>query len=101
LRQNAGDVFPDDPPWLKCLRQSDELQREATSRVGKPTAESGNAKGLARGSTDEEVDASRSNRVIWLGETSKVSVVDDMRVSLLQNSRGERFDLAERRGLPP
>jgi hypothetical protein len=56
---------------------------------------------LARGSTDEEADASRSNRVIWFGETSKVSVVDDMRVSLLQDGSGEWFDLAERRGFPP
>jgi hypothetical protein len=83
------------------LRQSDELQREASARVGESFAESSNAKGLARGSTDEEVDASRSNRVIWFGETSKVSVVRDMRVSLLQDGSGERFDLAERRGLPP
>jgi hypothetical protein len=83
------------------LRQSDELQRETSARVGESSAESGNAKGLARGSTDEEVDASRSNRVIWFGETSKVSVVDDIRESLLQDGGGERFDLAERCGLPP
>jgi hypothetical protein len=101
LRQNAGDVFPDDPPWLKCLRQSDELQREATARVGKSLAESSDGEGLTGGSTDEEVDASRSNRVIWFGETSKVSVVRDMRVSLLKDGSGERFDLAERSWLPP
>jgi hypothetical protein len=83
------------------LRQSDELQREASARVGESFAESSDGECLAGSSTDEEVDASRSNRVIWFGETSKVSVVRDMRVSLLQYGSGEWFDLAERRGLPP
>jgi hypothetical protein len=83
------------------LRQSDELQREASARVGKSLAESSDGECLAWGSTDEEVDASRSNRVIWFGETSEVSVVRDMRVSLLQYGSGKWFDLAERRGLPP
>ena len=83
------------------MRQSDELQREASARVGESFAESSDGEGLARGSTNEEVDASRSNRVIWFGETSEISVVRDMRVSLLQYGSGERFDLAERRGLPP
>ena len=38
LRQNAGDVFPDDPARAKCCRQSDKLQREATASVGKPAS---------------------------------------------------------------
>jgi hypothetical protein len=100
LRQDAGDVFPDDPPWAKCLRQSDKLQREAASSVGKPASEAGDGKCLAGSSADEDVDGSRSNRVIWFRETSEVSVVDDMRVSLLEDGRRERLNLTERCRLP-
>jgi len=36
--QDAGDVFPDDPPGAKNINQRHEGQRKVASMVGKPAS---------------------------------------------------------------
>jgi hypothetical protein len=82
------------------LSQSDELQRKATSRVGKPAPESSDGERLAWSSSDEEIDACAMNRVSCIGEPREIAVVRHVGVSVLQHRRREGFDLAERSRIP-
>jgi hypothetical protein len=101
LRQDTRDVFPHDPARAKCCRQSDELQREATSSVGQPCSEPGDAEGLTGRPSDEELDASGMNRVSCINAPREVAVVGDVRVVMSEHGRGERFDLREADRRPP
>jgi hypothetical protein len=94
LRQDAGDVFPDDPLRAKCASQSEELQREATARVGKSCSEPCDGEGLARCPADEEVDGWLSvNRVSWLDELGEVSMILNLRVVVREDCAREWIDL--------
>jgi len=60
-RQHAGDVLPDDPPRLKFLNKSEIDERQVTARVIQSSAESGDAEGLARCPTNEDIRCRRSD----------------------------------------
>jgi hypothetical protein len=94
LRQDTGDVFPDDPLRAKCASQSEELQREATARVGQSLSQSCDGEGLARCASDEEVDRWLTvNRVSWLDEFGEVSMIWNLRVVVREDCARERLDL--------
>jgi hypothetical protein len=101
LRQDTGDVFPDDPLRAKCASQSEELQREATARVGKSCPESCDGEGLAGSSSDKEVDGLLAmNMVSWVDELGEVAMIRNLRVVVREDCARERIDLAEPRRLP-
>jgi len=101
LRQDTRDIFPDDPAWAKCASQSEELQRKASSRVGKSLSESCDREGLAGCSSDKEVDGRLSmNRVSWVDELGEVAIVADLGVVVREDRAGEWVDLREERWLP-
>jgi hypothetical protein len=96
LRQDTGDVFPDDPARAKCASQSKEVQSEATARVGKSLSQSCDGEGLAGSSSDKEVDGWLTvNRLSCIDELGEVSIVLDLRVVMRQDCARERLDLAE------
>jgi len=101
LRQDTGDVFPDHPLRAKCADQLDELQREATARVGKSCPEPCDGEGLAGCASDEDVDGWLIvNRVSWVDELGEVSMILYLRVVVREDCAGERIDLREPRRLP-
>jgi hypothetical protein len=96
LRQDTGDVFPNDPLRAKCASQSEELQREATARVGKSCPKSCDGEGLAGRASDEEVDGWLAmNMVSWVDELGEVAMVRDLRVVVREDCARERLDLTE------
>jgi hypothetical protein len=101
LRQDTWDVFPDDPLRAQCSRQSEELQREATARVGKSLSESCDREGLAGCASNEEVDGWLTvNIVSWVDELGEVSIVLYLWVVVREDRAGEWLDLREERWLP-
>jgi len=101
LRQDTGDIFPDDPLRAKCASQSEELQREATARVGKSCPEPCDGEGLAGCASDEDVDGWLIvNRVSWVDELGEVSMILRLRVVVREDRARERLDLREPRRLP-
>ena len=55
-RQDAGDIFPEDPPGTDAASQSRELQGEVSAGVVKTATVSSDAEALARGSSDQKVN---------------------------------------------
>lgn len=56
VRQNAGDIFPDDPVGANSLSQREELKREVAARIVQAEALSCDAEGLAGGSANKKVN---------------------------------------------
>jgi hypothetical protein len=56
VRQNAGDIFPDDPGGANSLSQREELKREVAARIVQSEALSRDAEGLAGGSANKKVN---------------------------------------------
>ena len=56
VRQNAGDVFPQNPLGAIAVNDAKKCEGEVAPRVSKSFAKSRNAEGLAGGSPNENVD---------------------------------------------
>ena len=54
--QNAGDVFPDDPPRPQSASKAAKLDGQVATRVLQAAASSGDGEGLAGGPSGQNVD---------------------------------------------
>jgi hypothetical protein len=101
-RQGAGDVFPDNPPRRKCSSQSKELQRQASSSVGKTLSDSSDGEGLAWSPSDEKVNWSLAvDCMRRVDEAREVAIVLDLGVVMRKHRARERLDFREPRRFPP
>jgi hypothetical protein len=101
-RQDTGDIFPDHPARSKNVNQSAEVQREASASPADTGSESCDGEVLARGSSDEDVEALGGvNRVSWAEQLREVAIVGHSGVALGKQSGAERVDLGEERRPPP
>jgi hypothetical protein len=55
-RQDAGDVFPQEPLDLEVVREREEREREVSSGVFKPFAEARDGEGLTGSASDKKVN---------------------------------------------
>jgi hypothetical protein len=60
MRQDTGDVFPDQPPGLLDFSKSEEFEGQVATRIIQSKSLPGLGEGLAGGAPDEEVDWSVS-----------------------------------------
>lgn len=94
-RQDAGNVFPDDPAWPKTIGQRTELEGEPTTVVIQPAPASGDAETLTWGSSDENIDGC----VIAAIDRGEVVVEWSRRETIREDGPRERVDFAEEGGL--
>ena len=55
-RQDARDIFPDDPAGFELISESKKDEGEVAAWVGESFAKSGDGEGLARCASDQKVD---------------------------------------------
>ena len=55
-RQDARDIFPDDPAGTEFVSESKKDEGEVAAGVGESFAQAGDGEGLARSSSDQKVD---------------------------------------------
>jgi len=89
-RQNAGDVFPDNPPRPQSASKAAKLDGQVATRIIQSTSSSGDGEGLARSPSGQNVD--------WTGirlNCSEITTVRDLRVMVRQQCRTKRVDFSE------
>ncbi len=89
-RQDAGDVFPNNPARSKPRSQPEILQREVAARVIHSNPPSSNGEGLTRGSSHENVNCPCSG--LDLREVAKVHY---LREAMREHGSREGIDLRE------
>ena len=89
-RQDARDVFPNNPARSKPRSQPEIFQREVAARVIHSKPPSSDGEGLARGSSHENINCPCSG--LDLREVAKVR---HLREAMRQNSARKRVDLRE------
>jgi hypothetical protein len=94
-RQNPRNVFPYNPTGAKALRQGSESKHEVAARISQSLSESCDAEGLARGSSDEEVNGS-----MLCSDLREVAQVRNVGVVVCEDTLGERLDLGDESALP-
>jgi hypothetical protein len=96
-RQNAWDVFPDNPRRPDALREREELKGEVSARVGKSGSRSCEGEGLAGCPPNQKVNLSN---VVW-SDLCEVAEVRDLGIVVCENRTRKRVDVRKRYGRPP
>lgn len=92
-RQDAGDVFPDNPARPQSASKAAKLDGQIATRVLQSSSPSGDAETLAGRSARENID--RAGASIDSGE---VATVLDIGEVVRQQRRAKRIDLGQPRG---
>ena len=95
--QDTGDVLPDNVSRPVTCSDRKKDKHEAASGIVEPLSEPCDGEGLARGSSDENIDIC----IRPLLEPGHVAPVGDARKTLRQDGTGEGLDLGERDRRPP
>ena len=98
LRQNTGDVLPEDKSRPRLETSSYKFEHETTSRVHEPPPLAGCAECLAGRASDQNVNCSGILAPIYFSDVAEIWHVGESRG---EDGRGKRFDLGESDWLPP
>jgi len=94
-RKDAGDVFPNEPPGAIAAKDFKIDEREISPRVTKARAKAGHAEGLARGSSDENIE----NCIGPAPEVQQVAEVRDLGIVMGEHGAWEGRDLGKEDGI--
>jgi hypothetical protein len=89
-RQNAGDVFPDDPPRPQSASKPAKLDGQVATCILQATSSAGDGEGLARSSSGQHVN--------WTGaafDAREVAKVLNAGIVVRQQRRAKGIDLSE------
>jgi hypothetical protein len=101
-RQDAGDVFPDDPAGAQALSQSEKLQREVATRVIQSEPLAGAGEWLTRSASDAKINGSCSDAPEPMApDRREVAKITNLGKTVSEHGAREGIDFSEPGRSPP